>query len=311
MNSGTTPPWTGEDTVGYNPGTSNGPYDDDYIAEFEKLGTYKLQFTAKLTRATLDGDEDCDPDNSDPPVNQRFCASETYTFHVGPIAELEIIDGSASPHAAADRSALTVLAVNNGPDSSLGARVTGLPKGAEVLHISQGSYNRTTGVWNIGQMKISDYYRSRGEPEPTLVLAAAAGETANVTIENSAAYTVCIGSDASTLAHTTETACEAVTGASWHEGTVYDYDDGNNSATITAARGTGGVGPGIPANPRAQTGTTAVMWEEVESLYGLPVERYEVQWLGSTLDHAGPPGGRATSTLTRRPAAGGTTGCGQ
>ena len=49
MNSDTNPPWTGEDTVGYNPGAANGPF--TYTAEFEKLGTYKLQFTAKLTRA--------------------------------------------------------------------------------------------------------------------------------------------------------------------------------------------------------------------------------------------------------------------
>ena len=145
----------------------------------------------------------------------------------------------------------------------------------------RAAYNRATGVWNIGEMKISDYYRSRGEPEPTLVLGADAGDTANVSIANHEKYKVCIGSDASTLAHTTQAACEAVTGASWHEGTVYDYNPANNTATITAVRGTGGVGPGVPRNPRTQTGTTTVMWDDVEFLHGLPVARYEVQWLGS------------------------------
>ena len=42
--------WTGEDTVGYNPGASGSQ--STFNAEFEKLGTYKLQYTAKLTRTT-------------------------------------------------------------------------------------------------------------------------------------------------------------------------------------------------------------------------------------------------------------------
>ena len=62
---------------------------------------------------------------------------------------------------------------------------------------------------------------------------------------------------------------------------MYDYNPGNNTATITAVRGTGGVGGGAPRNPRTQTGTTTVMWDDVEFLHGLPVARYEVQWLGS------------------------------
>ena len=238
-----------------------------YFFEFPTLGTYTVGFIAEATHTDA----------------KVYSDTGSYTIHVGPIAELEVRDGGASPHAPADRNALTVLAINNGPDSSLGARVTGLPTGAEVLHISQGSYDGTKGEWNTGELEDSHLLRARRFPEhATLVLDADAGDTANVTIKNSVDYTVCIGSDASTLAHTTETACGAVTGASWHEGTVYDYNDDNNTATITAARGTGGVGPGIPGNPRAQTGATGVMWEEVDYLYGLPVERYEVQWLGST-----------------------------
>ena len=95
--------------------------------------------------------------------------------------------------------------------------MTGLPTGAEVIHISQGSYNRATGVWNIGEMKINDYYRSRGEPEPTLVLGADAGDTANVSIANHEKYKVCIGSDASTLAHTTQSGLRGGDRGSWHD----------------------------------------------------------------------------------------------
>ena len=257
----------------YDFGGSLGIVTGAVALHFGELGTYKVGRAYKGTHST---------------AGEKTTDEETYIFHVGPIAELEVRDGGASPQAPADRNALTIFAVNNGPDSSLGARVTGLPTGAEVLHISQGTYDDTTGVWDTGELEDGDVLRARGFPgHATLVLAADAGDTAKVTIENSVDYTVCIGSDASTLTHTTETACEAVTGASWHEGTVYDYDDDNSTAVITAARGTGGVGPGIPANPRAQTGTTAVMWDEVEYLYGLPVDYYEVQWLGNgwtTLD---------------------------
>ena len=284
--------WTGEDTVGYNPGASgNGPF--DYTAEFEKLGTYKLQFTAKLTRATRDGDEDCDPNTADPPVNQRFCGTETYIFHFGPMAELEVRGGGASSHVPADRSALAIVAVNNGPDEpSSGALVTGLPKGAQVFHISQGRYDGSTGVWSTGRLKVRDYYRSAGMSEPTLVLGASAGDTARVSIASAKDYEVCVGpkSNPGDLAHTTKSACEAVTNASWNSVPVYDYKPDNNSATIRAARGTGGRtvqptpsrpvgGPVAPANLTAQTGTTTVKWDAVGLLYGLPVVRYEVQEL--------------------------------
>ena len=197
-------------------------------------------------------------------------------------------DGGASSHAPADRNALTVLAVNNGPDRSLGARVTGLPTGAEVLHISQGSYDGTKGEWNTGELEDSHVIRARGRPDATLVLDAAAGDSREVAIKNSVDYKVCIDSSGDDVSAASRSACTATPGNTWHTTPVYDYDDSNNTATITAVRGTGGVGPGIPANPKTQTGATGVMWEPVELLYGLPVERYEVQWLGSswtTLDH--------------------------
>ena len=243
-----------------------------YFFQFSELGTYSITYHANATHSGT----------VYPPreSGQHRYATGTFTVHVGPIAELEVRDGGASPHAPAGRNALTIFAANNGPDSTLGARVTKLPKGAEVLHISQGSYDGTAGEWDIGELEDSGLLRARGFPgHATLVLNADAGETAKVTIKNSVDYTVCIGSDASTLAHTTKAVCEAVTGASWHEGTVYDYNDGNNTAKITAAKGTGGVGPGIPGSLRTQTGTTAVTWDPARYLYGLPVECYEVQGL--------------------------------
>ncbi|MXZ90530.1 MAG: hypothetical protein F4W95_10405 [Chloroflexi bacterium] len=47
---------------------------------------------------------------------------------------------------------------------------------------------------------------------------------------------VCASNGGNVISGRTETYCVG----SWHEGTVYDYNDGNNTATITAQAGTGG-----------------------------------------------------------------------
>ncbi len=247
--------------------------------EFEKLGTYKITWHIAAKRSTLHGSEDCLPDSSN--VNQAFCATETYTFHVGPMVDLAVEDGGANPHVADDQNALTIVAVNNGPDDSLVTQVTGLPIDAEVLHISQGAYDGAAGEWNIGELQPRGYYRSAGISEPTLVLGAAAGETASVSIANTKNYEVCVGpkSDPGNLPHTTQAACEAVTNASWNSTPVYDYNASNNTTTIIAAQGAGGVGPGGPGSLSLQRYgyATLLTWQPVEQVYGLAVSHYEVQ----------------------------------
>ena len=234
------------------------------LIEFEKLGTYVLDFTGDFLHATIDEDNDGNPD--------FFSGTGRTYFHVGPIADLGIADGGASPDVASDRNALTIVAINNIPDRSRGAQVTGLPKGAEVLRISQGRYDGPAGVWNIGELEHKDSLRAAGKPEgATLVLGASAGETVTAQIVYEP-YLVCIGSDGSTLAHTSRAACEAVTGASWHEGTVYDYNAGDNTAVIAAARGTGS---------QTAASTTAVVgvvldWEPADDVNGLPVTGYQI-----------------------------------
>ena len=219
--------------TGTTPGTSR----LNLFLEFEKLGTYKFTWHAVAKRSSLHGSENCNPDGNN--VNQIFCASETYTFHVGPMADLAVEDGEASSHPAANRNALTIVAVNNGPNEPPGgARVTGLPTGAEVIHVSQGNYDRSTGVWNVGELNVRGWYRSAGMSEPTLVLGASAGDTANVNIESAKNYEVCIGpkSNPVDLPHTTKETCEAVTDASWNSTPVYDYKPDNNTAKITAVK---------------------------------------------------------------------------
>ncbi len=124
--------------------------------KFDTLGTYVVDFTqeTKNNNGTT-GDLTDDVDH---------LAKGRYTFDVGPIAELEVRDGGATPHAPAGRNALTIFAFNNGPDPSLGAQVTGLPAGAEVLHISQGSYNGTDGVWNTGELEDRDVWGPAAGP---------------------------------------------------------------------------------------------------------------------------------------------------
>ena len=235
-------------TVTYS-GTSSKTDQSDasaWFAEFSKLGTYVVDYTTIGNRDDTNGD--CESELLPSGVTAAYCDTKTDIFHVGPMADLAVEDGGGSPHVAAGRNALTIIAVNDGPDDSPNSQVTGLPTGAEVIHIGQGTYDTATGEWDIGELKVRDYYLSRGEPDRTLVLSASAGDTADVSIANSENYEVCIGPKGNpvNLAHTTQSDCEAVTDASWNSTPVYDYKSDNNTATITAQAGTGGVGGKAP-----------------------------------------------------------------
>ena len=250
-----------------------------WFAEFSKLGTYVVEYTTIGDRDNTNGD--CDSEYLPTGVTAAYCDTEIYTFHVGPMADLAVEDGGTSSHVANDQHALAIVAVNNGPNPSPGATVTGLPTGATVLHVSQGTYDSTDGEWNIGELKLRGYYRSAGEPEPTLVLSASAGDTADVSIASTENYEVCVGGkdNPGNLAHTTQSACEAVTNASWNSTPVYDYNSGNNTATITAQLGTGGGGEGSPTLRGADDpgASITVTWDAVETVNSVPVSHYEVQ----------------------------------
>ncbi len=251
---------------------ANGPF--DMTAEFEKLGTYKMDYTVTTTH-----DNNTDMDTTD---DVEYSATGSYIFHVGPMTDLEVRDGGASPHVAVEQSALTIVVANNGPFYSPGTQVTGLPTGAEVIHVSQGIYDGATGEWNIGELKHKESRRSSGQPvEATLVLSASASETVNVSIVNSKNYEICVGPKNNPVnPHSTQSDCEAVTNSSWNSTPVYDYNDGNNTATITAHVGTGGVGNGIPTleTPAVYMPAVGFEWDEIQYLYSVPVKHYETEW---------------------------------
>ena len=252
--------------------------------EFNRMGTYMTTHEISAFHdGGTDGDTSDDVEHSD---------SETYTFHVGPVADLEARAGDSALGVGPGQMALTVLAVNNGPDHALDAEVDidlTLPNGVTVAShdASEGTYDETTGKWDLGVFHDPDYRRAWGEPEAetlTLILEGenAASATATATIANVKDYSVCIDSSSGEdVAAPNQAACEGVTGQSWHTTPVYDHIDGNNTATLTARPGTGEVGPDTPAAgpqpPRSVPAGILVEWRPVLTLNSWPVSHYEVE----------------------------------
>ena len=255
---------------------------DDMVIEFETLGTYVVNYRAEATRTD----------------NSPHSASGDYVFHVGPIAELAVMDGGqGSPLAAADQMAYTIQAANYGPDEASAALVTltNVPEGTEVITFD-GTYQETScaggtceAEWDLGRRLVSSSRQSQGQTEfPTLTLVAPAGANApdiTATIANVEAYERCIDADGDvpvTGADDTarEAACLAQTGASWHSTPYFDYIEENNTATIVARAGAGGGAPGTPRSlsvlTYADPPIAVVTWGPVESVNGWPVSGYEL-----------------------------------
>ena len=248
--------------LGLDSQTSRGPLNTtstgfSAVFEFGALGTYVVDITARASTA-----------------GTPYTDTETYTFHVGPIAELEVRDGGPVPlQLEPGQTAFSVVAVNNGPDDALGAKVeVTLPGGVTVVRAipSAGTYNN--GVWDVGELQTKGYYRAAGRrleggEDLTLILEGenAADATATATISNdndNHPYRVVIG-------------------GTTHTGTVYDHRDDNNEAMLTARRGTGGVGPDAPTAgsrpPWSVPAAIMVEWRPVPTVNGWAVSHYQVQ----------------------------------
>ena len=184
------------------------------VTEFSMLGTYKVQTTFGASTS-----------------GTAYTDTVTYTFHVGPIAELEVRDAGANPEVARGKRAYTIEAVNNGPDPVAVAvvTVTDVQEGARVVP-SQGDYYEAfcgenglcEGVWTIGEIAPPETARLSGQSASATLTIVAEGDPITATIESGRDYTVCIDSDGVDVAASTQSACEAG-GNSWHSAEYYDY----------------------------------------------------------------------------------------
>ncbi len=240
---------------------------------FGALGTYVTDITLgstdkKGTTATAD--------------DVTYTDTGRYTFHVGPVAELEVRDAGANPELSTDQQAYTITAVNNGPDAAPAVRVTSLPTGVTEYVASEGSYDSASGVWTIGDLKHKGVRLAAGRSEgPTLTLITDAATPPDITaaIANNQDYTLCIDSDGDDVDAASEAACTATSGNTWHTVKYYDHITGNNTATIMARAGTGVGHPDAPTNLRVVETPVAniVQWEAVAEVNGFPVTHYQVQ----------------------------------
>ena len=232
---------------------------------FEELGTYVVLYEIEATNS-----------------GTTYTDSGTYTFHVGPVAELEVRDDPAYSLARPGQRAYNIVARNNGPDAApaVDVTLTGVPQGAEAI-ASEGSYAQgicqnglCEGVWTIGEMldTISASYEGQVEAE-VLTIIPGAGADANAeitaTIENAMDYRVTI---AGTI-HTTD---------------YYDYLDHNDEAQIALRSTPGDAMPGRADAPPSlrvdKFGTLALLrWQPVELVNGFDVTHYQVERNGVML----------------------------
>ena len=250
--------------------------------DFASMGTYKAlyEITGELSGNT-------------------YTDSATYTFHVGPLVDLEVRDAGDNPEVARNRRAYTIEAVNHGP-SDAGAvevTVTGVPEGARVV-ASQGRYvemacqedGLCAGSWTIDELEHVESRQLNGKTDTeTLTIIVKDGVPAPITasIDTAGLYTVCIDSLAADVAASSQSACTRG-GHSWHSGEYYEPNADNNMATIAAQPGTGQGHPDAPPSLRVDKfGTLALLrWEPVERVNGFDVSHYQVERNGAMLAEA-------------------------
>ena len=226
---------------------------------FEELGTYVALYEIEATNS-----------------GTTYTDSGAYTFHVGPVAELEVRDDPAYSLAKPGQRAYNIVARNHGPDTAPMARVTlsGVPEDAEAV-ASQGSYAQgicgedglCEGVWSIGEMRdaAAASYEGRADAEVlTIIPASGANAEITATIDNDHDYSVVIDG----TRHTTE---------------YYDYLDHNNEAQIALRPAPGRIGAPDSLRVRKYASITVLNWQPVELLNGRPVTHYQVERNGVML----------------------------
>ena len=256
---------------------------------FEDLGTYIVDFTQETennngTATTTD--------------DVVYEATGRYTFHVGPVAELEVRDGGPNPDVPSDQRAFTIVALNNGPDDApdVQVTVTGLNDSDYVSHsATKGAFATSTGVWDIGEMREPVYQQAinrRDGETLTIITSAAASSTITASITNTQDYSVCLDSGGNDFDAADMAACTATTTRSWHTAKYYDYISDNDSATTTARAGTGANLPALKT-PDTNTAAISLEWDAVDTVLNWPVTHYEVRSSDPPCQ-APPPGATGT-----------------
>ncbi|MCY4365708.1 MAG: fibronectin type III domain-containing protein [Chloroflexi bacterium] len=210
--------------------TTVDPQEFPYFAEFETLGTYLIKYDLTLT------------DSSSNP----YTDSGTYTFHVGPVADLEVRDGGPGSLPPGQR-AVSIMAVNHGPDAAPAARVTvpDLPENATVNYTaSRGSFDFDSDaadgagawVWDIGELLSRDTNQARtGRDGETLTIATGAASQVTAAIENTQDYQVCINSSAADVDADNQEDCKTESGNTnaWHAAVCVDTAANEIDTSIT------------------------------------------------------------------------------
>ena len=255
----------------------------DYFFEFSTLGTYVVDFTAWAINP--DTVTSCTNIETDATVTS-YEGTGSYIFHVGPVAELDVSDGGASPGVATTQRAFTIVAVNNGPDTAPAAEVTitGLDATTCTGTATKGSlaFASSECTWTIGELitkEASQIQNGRDGEVLTIITTAAVDSEITAEIENTQDYQVCIDSDGDDveLSSPSSSACTSEDATNtWHTAKYYDYNDDNNSATIKAKDGTGADLPSVKA-PVEDTASIIVEWDAIDEVSGRGVTHYEVQ----------------------------------
>ena len=233
---------------------------------FYSLGTYEFEYTVTACY----GVDDCPDDNSAYDSSLDHSDTETYTFHVGPMADLAV--GSAWQTA----QGVAVAVVNNGPDPSPGARV-------ELVD--------TDDSCDIGPLT-----PITGVAICTIAGAQLGDAQAMVTVVDDVPYEVCANLDynrnhdpiSEVNIDATESECVKNPDGSWLSVAMYDPNPNNDTSGVS---GTSPGPEGATARARqtnmAVEGETvsmvirshSVSWEPLEELFGWEVSHYEVERL--------------------------------
>ena len=247
-----------------NPGTTGTIGLDDFrlYFTFDSLGTYEFEYTVTACY----GAADCHQltNTSDATSDVLHSDTETYTFHVGPMADLAVDSVWETAQG------VTVAVVNYGPDPSPGGQVIlNTEESCDFDHLHPNSEIATC----------------------TIAGAQLAGADSVGTVEGNVKYGVCIDlRDGSNFVpqhrhgnggHDEITEAECMSSVlQWSSGDAYDPNPHNNvvRGPASSAPIPGGTNAGFASiTKRTTRHGHQVNWTPLEELYGWEVSHYELE----------------------------------